>query len=109
VSETDLPLPDLQDAILDPTTLDRLLTDLALMASEVTVRLKTGAEVLSGEESPTLEAAAAALRNGRVLGIQIRYCYAEASWCDTLLRVGQNVRLVRMQLPADPPSGLDPG
>lgn len=98
MNDLEQPLPDLQDAILDQATLERLITDLTTMTSDLSVRLKAGAEILTGTEPATLEGGLEALRNGQVLGLQIRYRYGADRWCDTLLRMGGGVRLVRIRL-----------
>jgi hypothetical protein len=98
MKDTEQPLPELQDAMLDPGTLDQLITDLTTMTSDLSVRLKTHPEILTGAEPASLEEGLQALRNGDVLGIQVRYRYGADRWCDTLLRTGDGIRLVRIRL-----------
>jgi len=102
MSATEQPLPDLQDAILDQDTFERLIADLTTMTSELSVRLKRGAETLTGTEPASLEAALQALGKGEVLGVQLRYRYGPDWWCDTLLRTGGGLRLVRIRLSDGP-------
>lgn len=90
-------LPDLQDQILDPATLDRLFTDLETSARVIGVVYKgepEAADARPGERD--LAAARRALDAGRVLGVQIRYVFAGREWWDTLLPVAGGVRLVRI-------------
>lgn len=98
MNDAELPLPELQDALLDEATLDRLVADLGLVATDLSVRLKAGAEVLTGDQAVSLADGVEALRSGTVLGLQVRYRHANQRWCDTLLRTAGGVRLVRIQL-----------
>ena len=91
------PLADLQDAVIDDATLDQLLFDLQSSATLLDVRVKGAATEHASGASQKLDEAVTALREGRVLGVQIRYRYGAAEWCDTLLRVPSGIRIVRMQ------------
>lgn len=93
----DTPLPQLQDALLDPETLEQLLRDIQRCAVVQEVLLKGGAvEMVSGKSVPLVEAMDA-LRRGQVLGVQIRYWYDGSNWWDTLMRTPKGIRLIRIE------------
>ena len=91
------PLPQLQDAILDPETLEQLFQDIQHRAVVHEVLLKGGAAAMASGQSVSLDEARAALQEGRVLGVQIRYWYGEANWWDTLMRTPKGIRLIRIE------------
>ncbi|QRO00540.1 hypothetical protein JRI60_16635 [Archangium violaceum] len=90
-------LPQLQDAILDAETLEQLFRDIQRCTVVSEVLLKGGALAMASEKSVPLDEALAALREARVLGVQIRYWYDGANWWDTLMRTPKGVRLIRIQ------------
>lgn len=92
-----LPLPQLQDTLLDPETLERLLQDIQRLGVVQEVLLKGGAAAMVSEKSVPLPEALAALREGRVLGVQIRYGYDGATWWDTLMNTPRGIRLIRIE------------
>jgi hypothetical protein len=92
-----LPLPQLQDALLDPETLERLFQDIQRCGVVQEVLLKDGAGAMASEKSVPLPEAMTALREGRVLGVQIRYWYDGATWWDTLMSTPRGVRLIRIE------------
>jgi hypothetical protein len=92
-----LSLPTLHDALLDEGTLAQLARDLEGFAQVEEVLLKGGPTARAGERSVPLAEALEALRQGRVLGVQIRYRYQGTVWWDTLLRTAHGVRLVRIE------------
>ncbi|WP_437629583.1 hypothetical protein [Sorangium sp. So ce854] len=102
--ETEIPLPPLQEAVLDEATLDRLFLDIAGAAEIVSVSLKAGATVRAGGlpraegAGDELATARRALGDGTALGVQIRYRFGGSEWWDTLLRTPSGVRLVRVRL-----------
>jgi hypothetical protein len=91
------PLPKLQDAILDTETLERLMQDIQSFAVVEEVLLKGGAVAMASEQSVPLAEALEVFRQGRVLGVQIRYRFQGTSWWDTLLRTSGGIRLVRIE------------
>ena len=92
-------LPELHDALLDRETLDRLFTDLETQTRILDVRLKQGGAQRADAGGVSLAAARGALESGTVSGVQIRYMWQAAVWCDTLLPASQGVRLIRMKAP----------
>jgi hypothetical protein len=97
VAPENAPLPQLQDALLDPETLEQLLQDIQRCTVVKEVLLKGGALAMASEQSVPLAEASEALREGRVLGVQIRYWYDGADWWDTLMRTPKGIRLIRIE------------
>ncbi|WP_437707251.1 hypothetical protein WMF45_26305 [Sorangium sp. So ce448] len=102
--DPEIPLPPLQEAVLDEATLDQLFFDLAEAAELVSVSLKAGATARAGDlpragsAGDELALARRALGDGTALGVQIRYRFAGSEWWDTLLRIPSGVRLVRVRI-----------
>lgn len=94
VAETEL--PDLNQAILDPETLADLFRDIAACTELIAVIPKRSG--LFCDPSPVgLEEGHRLLRDGDVRGLQIRYLHAGGEWWDTLIRLPQGVKLVRIR------------
>jgi len=92
-----LELPDLHDAVLDRETLVQLFVDLETQTRILDVRLKLGAQQHAEAGIVTLASARRAIEAGGVSGVQIRYAWQAAVWCDTLLPTPEGIRLVRMK------------
>lgn len=96
-SASPLTLPALQQAALDPATLDQLFADLAACTHVLAVVPRHAARTMVIEQSIPLAAAQAALRSGALRGVQIRYRYHDREWNDTLLPTPDGgARLVRI-------------
>jgi hypothetical protein len=93
----DVPLADLQDAILEPETLRQLLFDIETQAQLIEIRVKGGATAQASAGVRTLSAARSLLESGGVLGVQLRYRWRGFEWWDTLMRSAAGIRLVRIQ------------
>ncbi len=93
----DASLPQLQDAILDPETLEQLFQDIQSSTVVDEVQLKGSPMVMASGQSVPLDEARSALQEGRVLGVQIRYWYNGTRWWDTLMRTPQGIRLIRIE------------
>lgn len=89
-------LPSLQEAVLDATTLARLVTDIQGLTVVDEVLLKGGAIARASTQRHSLADAVEALQQGHVLGVQVRYRYQGQCWWDTLLHTPQGIRLVRI-------------
>lgn len=87
--------PQVWQATLSWPMVDALFTDLAALATVEEVQLKGGAEAHARGAAVDLDVARRALVAGEVAGVQIRYHHDGARWCDTLLRAGDEVRVVR--------------
>jgi hypothetical protein len=90
-------LPQLQDAILDPETLEQLFQDIQRSTVVDEVQLKGGPMAMASGQSVPLDEARAALQERRVLGVQIRYWYNGAHWWDTLMHTPKGIRLIRIE------------
>ncbi len=95
------PLPDLHQAVLDEAGLHELVRDLGRAARVLSVRLKAGAG-RRAEGEASLEQAARQLVSGALRGVQVRYGFEGRVWCDTMLRVSEGYRVVRMEEPTRP-------
>ncbi|MGZ3419811.1 MAG: hypothetical protein ACXVEE_18195 [Polyangiales bacterium] len=92
-------LPKVHEAILDDPTLDRLFFDVAHAAELLEVVTKGAAETHAGDPSAPADALAHAresLRSGAAFGVQLRYRFGGIEWWDTLMRVPEGIRLVRI-------------
>jgi len=96
-SGSELVLPELTTGVLDGETLSRLLADLGSCTEVLEVQVKGGAEVRARAGALGLQEAGALLLSGGVRGVQVRYLYEGAVWCDTLIGGGAGIRLVRMK------------
>lgn len=96
-------LPPLVEAQLTREELGQLFDDIACEGTEIrlTVRLseesRTASSVASG--ASMLKRAAGELLAGTVQRLQIRYCWQDALWIDTLERNESMFRLVRIRQP----------
>jgi len=90
--------PPLHEGRLDEAGLAALFADLRACARLLSVRGKGGAEQHSGQAGADLDEAERALRDGRWRGVQVRYAYEGAHWCDTVLRDEAGYRVVRLRL-----------
>jgi hypothetical protein len=98
MTEDDLQLPALADALLDAATVDALFFDIASVADVLSVQVKGSAEAHAAEGPCSLESARDAFVARRVLGVQVRYLHDGEEWCDTILAVGDAARLVRLRV-----------
>jgi hypothetical protein len=90
-------LAELQDAILDAETLERLFRDLELCTKILGVTPRRARNQMVPNVNVTLSDAKVLLASGAISGLQIRYLYEDVEWWDTLIRMQQGVRLVRIR------------
>ncbi len=93
----EVPLPELFSGTFDDTTLDAWVADLTALASIDQVLLK-GSERAHSAPGASVAAAVACLRRGASRGVQVWYRLGEEAWCDTLVRMGDTTRIVRMRV-----------
>lgn len=98
-----LVLPELTHGLLDAGLLKQLFADLASCAQVLEVTAKAGTRRMTtaaaGGGRLSLDEALALLANRSVRGVQVRYRYDGAEWCDTLLCAdGGGWRVVRMRV-----------
>lgn len=93
-------LPELQEGLLDATTLDALLADLRAHAMVLDVMVKGGpSDLAKGAESDLTRIPE--ILGGGARGVQIRYAFEGSEWRDTLMPAPGGVRLVRMKITFD--------
>lgn len=92
-------LADLHQAILGPDEVDALFTDIGALAEVLEVAVKGRPLAHAQEGVVDLATARAALLSGAVMGVQVRYRHRGVEWWDTLIRVAEGVKLVRMEAP----------
>ncbi|MCP5537685.1 MAG: hypothetical protein H7A51_15810 [Akkermansiaceae bacterium] len=93
-------LPDLQQSLLDPATLEQLFIDLGALTEITEIIPKAAAEGYVPEHTRiTLDEAKDLLLSGSIRGLQIRYNYQGSQWWDTLLPAphGEGHRIVRIE------------
>ncbi|MCL4196461.1 MAG: hypothetical protein KJZ69_03120 [Phycisphaerales bacterium] len=94
----DQPLPPMSEALLDDEQLAALFDDLRRLVRIDGIVIKAGRGRADDTARPQrLEEAHAMLAQRMVRGVQIRYRYDGAAWCDTLMPVAQGIRLVRIR------------
>lgn len=89
------PLPELWEFALNAAGLEQLVSDLLQHAEILSVTEKLRAGQHAGEAQVVPAEALARLWEGTIAGVQIRYRFADAEWCDTLRRRPDDVHLVR--------------
>jgi len=90
--------PPVHAADLDAASVSALFTDLSAMAQVLEVRVKGGAQAYAGGASVGLLEARGSFERREVLGVQVRYLHDGGEWCDTLMRAGDAVRIVRVRV-----------
>ena len=93
----EIDLPDLHQGLLDPETLQVYFEDLARHADVFDVIAKGAPEAYALEKTIDLELGRSLLDAGAVRGLQVRYHFNGGEWWDTLIRVSEGVRLVRIE------------
>jgi hypothetical protein len=95
-SVSEIPLPEVFDAVLDRDGVLRVVQDIAACAEILSVGVKRGARDHSDEAPVSLSAAVELLLAGQANGVQVLYRHQGRAWRDTLLRTGEAYRLVRI-------------
>ena len=90
-------LPDVSEATLSDEDVASLVRDLRSLVAIEQIVIKTGQGGADDSAQPTLDEAAQVLLERAVRGVQIRYCYDDADWTDTLMPTADGVRLVRIR------------
>lgn len=89
--------PPVHTGVMDDETLDCYLRDLEMCANVYEVTTKGGATVVADAAANDVASAINRLREGAVRGVQVRYGFDNAMWCDTLMRVEDELHIVRMR------------
>ena len=100
-TENQKTLPELQQSVLDPETLEQLFSDLSSLTEIIEIIPKAAAAGYVDEKQQhiSLDEAREMLLSSTVRGLQIRYRYQGSQWWDTLLPDpgGNGFRIVRIQ------------
>lgn len=103
-----LAMPELHEGTMDALRLAVYEAELAESAQVESVQLKGGSEVRArdgGGGGGDLAEAFAALQQGQVRGIQVRYRFEGEPWWDTVIALGAGFRLVRVRADTLPWAG----
>lgn len=92
-----LNLPELQQAVVDHETLDRLFQDIAACTKVLEVIPKFNDRAYVPESSLDLNSGRDLFLNHRLRALQLRYLYQGTEWWDTLMHLPGQVKLVRIQ------------
>jgi hypothetical protein len=82
---------------LDAAGVEAHFDSVASQAQAVEVRIKGAAEGYSSADTAQLEETGRRLRAGDIAAVQLRFFQDDAWWCDTVMRVKESYRLVRMR------------
>ncbi|MDA3962291.1 MAG: hypothetical protein PF961_16000 [Planctomycetota bacterium] len=86
----------LQQADLDPATLEQLFADISTHCRVIGCLIKGAPDGYAPEQQHPLETARTLLASRKIRGMQIRYVYQGEQWWDTLIAQGEITRLVRV-------------
>lgn len=87
--------PPVHTGVMDDETLDCYLRDLSMCAHIHEVSSKGGATAIADQSPDDFASAIDRLRAGQLRGVQIRYGFDGVLWCDTLMRVENEIHIVR--------------
>jgi rhamnogalacturonyl hydrolase YesR len=91
-------LPELHGATLRMDQVHDLLDDIAACTELLKILPKYAVtERVPDRAALTLDQAAELLRSRAVRGLQLRYRYEGAVWCDTLMQANEGYRIVRIR------------
>jgi hypothetical protein len=98
MSDPELVLPSVHIAEIDHDKLHELFADVEALGERLEIVLKRATEA-HVERVPCVSLAEALeeLSSGTALGAQLRYSYKGDDWWDTLMRIPDGFRLVRIQ------------
>ena len=87
---------------LDHAGVDAHLASVASHAQAIEVRTKGAAAAHSDATTAPLDDVARRLKAGELSAVQLRFFQDNVWWCDTIVRKGDDYRLVRMQQEGPP-------
>ena len=96
--EDDSNVPDVLETVWDSETVDRLFDDLEGGARIESVQVRAVSPDGPADKSVTLREAQSMLRDGSAKAAQIRYEFSGEHWCDTMMPVGESVRIIRTRM-----------
>lgn len=94
--ESQAPLPELQQQVLDAEMLADYRNDLEQLAELLEVKTRAAAPACGMDLPVPLREALEGLQQGRFRGVQVRYRFQGRSWWDTLLTGAGGIRLTRI-------------
>ncbi|WP_018969501.1 hypothetical protein [Rubritalea marina] len=90
--------PELFQGALEPQALERLIADIKVCTQILEVIPKYASTgYVDDSEKVDIDDAVQALVEGKLRGLQLRYLYEGDQWWDTLIRLPQGVKLVRVK------------
>ena len=92
-----LTLPELWNAIVDEATFQQMLDELQSYATILAVQEKQAAQKQTDGEMLTFAAAINRFRAGQSQAVQIHYLFDGKEWCDTIKRLPEGYKVVRME------------
>lgn len=96
--ETPLKLPDLNMTLLDGAQVEQLFRDIEACTRITEIIPKFALRgYVPDTASVTLAHARELIATRAIRGLQLRYHYEDADWCDTLMLAGDQFRLVRIR------------
>lgn len=98
--DTQFELPELHDEVIDDEVVAELFRDLGALTRVLEIQEKGAAKGHAERLEPNLEDARARYVAGEIRALQILYVYEDETWCDTLMRVPEGTRVLRMKAPA---------
>ena len=95
-------LPEVFEEYWERDRVSALFADLDQSATVIRAQVRTG-QVNSrwGDSTVSLQQAQDALDDANTRAVQIYYQYDGRTWCDTLLVLGDQIRIVRTIIPDD--------
>lgn len=97
-SDSGIDFPELFQGPLEPQALDRLIADIKVCTEILEIIPKYAATgYVDDTEKVEIDDAVEQLKQGKLRGLQLRYRYEGDQWWDTLIRLPQGVKLVRVK------------
>lgn len=96
IMEQSIPLPELWQGYLDHQQLLQYVDDLETHAEIFSIQIKQSPHQMVTSEPGYLKASVAGVESGDIFAVQVRYGYQGREWCDTLMKHGDAIKLIRM-------------
>lgn len=90
------PLPDLWKGCLDDKQLQQYMVDLETHAEIFCIQIKLSPHQMVTSEPGHLRASIMSVMSGDIFAVQLRYGYLNREWCDTLMKRGEVINLIRV-------------
>jgi hypothetical protein len=89
------PIPEMREALLDESNVRALLADWLACTQIEQVFVKDSLRSQQPGSGLQVEVAIEEFLHGRFAAVQVRYAFEGYGWTDTLMRVGEGIRMVR--------------